>query len=95
MAQLALTSLTRWEMTTEETLNSQILSLSQVQGIQNALAEVSESLLRLNFDVEKQLVFIQEQSYLMGQKELLQHMLITSDEAQKLLREIAARNSNS
>ena len=81
MAHLIPSSFSQYELTEEEELQGQILSVTQAHVIQNQLAACAEEQLLIKFDPEKTQQFVQENSFKQGQIEILKYLLIMSESA--------------
>ena len=72
-------SFTTYELTDTEIREGSKLSHLQYKVIQNRIAEIAEDKLRLLFDPEHPLLFAQQEAELRGQLDILQYLLIESD----------------
>ena len=84
-----------WELTEEEQLNGQILTISQSQVLQNELANVADQKLNLTFDPLNPVKFAQEEAFLSGQMSVLRLLLDRSKPSEEELRNRAANQSQS
>lgn len=64
-----------YELTAEEELQGQLLNILQVATLQNLLCKVATDKITLIFDTEKPNAYIQNEAYLRGQYDLIQHLL--------------------
>ena len=85
MAKIKHNAFTSWELTEEEELQGQQLTITQVQVIQNLIADTAESLLNLEYDISKPTDYIQQESYKRGQIEILAFLLDRSVAASELV----------
>ena len=72
------TAFTRYQLDEEETVEGSIYTETQIQVLQNMLADVAEEKLALDFDPEHVLLYTQQEAYKKGQIELLQHLINNS-----------------
>lgn len=66
---------TSYELTAEEELQGQLLNQLQLAILQNLLCKVSTDKITLVFDTDKPDAYIQNEAYLRGQYDLIQHLL--------------------
>ena len=71
-------SFTVYDLTDKDALQGTVLTTLQRQVIQNMLAANAEEKLRLEYDPEKQLDFVQQEAYKRGQIDLLSYILDAS-----------------
>lgn len=85
MAQLIQNSFSSYELTIEEELQGSILTITQLQVLQNQLAFIVEEKINIEFDPapDKVLEFVQQEAYKKGQMELLQYIISNSEVATK------------
>ena len=81
---------TAYAISEGDQLQGMCLTSIQKEVIQNDVASIAQQIISLSLDPYLPLKFTQEQSYLRGQLEYLQNMLIRSEEAEKLLIDMAA-----
>ena len=79
MAHLIPSSFSYYELTEEEEIQGQILTVTQAHVIQNQLAQCAEEQLLIKFDPDKPHQFVQENSFKQGQIEMLKYILIMSE----------------
>jgi len=70
-------------------LQGQIFSELQKQVIQNEIAQIAEQIISLNFDPTNPHKFVQDDSFLKGQIQVLQYLLTRSEEAKETLKQLA------
>ena len=79
MASIIPTSLTRYELTSEELISGQALTHLNKCVLQNLVADYSELQLALNFNPDSPNEFIQTQAKYQGIIEILRSLIDTSD----------------
>tara|TARA_R110000744_G_scaffold372015_2_gene483372 strand:+ start:10101 stop:10397 length:297 start_codon:yes stop_codon:yes gene_type:complete len=79
MAHLIPSSFSFYDLTEEEELQGQILTVTQAHVIQNQLATCAEEKLMIKFTPESQQQFVQEDSYKQGQIDILKYILTMSE----------------
>ena len=79
MAHLIPSVFSFYELTEEEELQGQILTVTQAHVIQNQLATCAEEQLLIKFDPDKPQQFVQENSYKQGQIDILKYILTMSE----------------
>jgi len=72
----------------EEEFGSIILTIGNRQRIQNEIATIAQQIINIEYDPEKTLQFVQQDSHLKGQLQALQWLLDASEAAQKALFEL-------
>lgn len=75
MASLAQSLFTRYDLSEEEQLAGQQLTISNIQVIQNLICTLAEEKTTLKFDVHDQMAFVQREAELQGQIAILQMLL--------------------
>ena len=85
MAQLLTNTFAVYDLTEEEALQGSILTIQQVQVIQNLLAGAAEEKLNLELDPLNPVKFAQEEASLKGQIDILRYLLDTSIESNSTL----------
>ena len=78
MATIIPNTFTTYELTEEEQLQGQILSLQQLQVLQNERARVAEEKLSLGINTEDITASVQAEAYKLGQLELLAWIIESS-----------------
>lgn len=73
----------RFTTTPDEVLSGSILSNMQIAVIQNLRVDIAEQKLALTFTPEKMYDFVQQESFLSGQLEILQFLIDSSEASQK------------
>jgi len=81
MATIIPNAFTSYQLTEEEQLQGQILTLQQTQVLQNERARLAEEKLLLAIDPNDTLASAQEEAYKIGQLELIAWILECSDAA--------------
>ena len=83
MATQQTNSFTTYSLTDTEYLQGSLLMENQTQVIQNQIADLAETLLKLEYnpDPAQALTFVQQQSYMRGQLDSLQYLLTCSEAA--------------
>lgn len=79
-----------YELTEEEELQGQILTVTQAHVIQNQLATCAEEKLLIKLDPDKPQHFVQEDSYKQGQIDMLKYILTMSETGIELRAERAS-----
>jgi len=85
MSYLTANSFSSYQLTQEEELQGQVLTVTQKEVLQNLLVTNAEEKLRLEFDPDQPKLFIQHEAYKRGQIELLEYILETSTIAEEML----------
>lgn len=75
-----------YELTAEEELQGQLLGILNVAVLQNLLCKVSTDKLTLIYDTDKPDAYIQNEAYLRGQYDLINHLLDLNNLASESLR---------
>jgi len=75
MASLASSLFTRYNLSEEEQLAGQQLTISNIQVIQNHICTLAEEKTTLKFDVLNQMAYVQREAELQGQIAILQMLL--------------------
>lgn len=75
-----------YELTAEEELQGQLLGVLNVAVLQNLLCKVSTDKLTLIYDTDKPDAYIQNEAYLRGQYDLINHLLDLNNLASESLR---------
>jgi len=70
-----------YPLTPSELVQAESLNYIQTRGIQNLIAQIAEEKLHLKLDPTNTNLFIQQEAYLSGQIEVLEHLLARSDES--------------
>lgn len=78
-------SFTTYALTEEDALTGSVFTPLQKQVLNNHLASLAEEKLTLEFDVNNDKSFIQQEAYKTGQIKLLQYLLDNSQANQELL----------
>lgn len=79
MADLAPTSFTRWILTDEEEKQGSILTIGQIQVLQNQLADIAEEKIALEIDPSQFDSYLQREAGLAGQMAIIKHLLDQSE----------------
>ena len=86
-------SFTSWKLTKDETLQGTMLSRLHKLVIQNQIARLAETKLTLKFTPDNVSDYTQQEAYLAGKLDMLQAMLLDSNEAESLFAsEVATGN---
>lgn len=85
MATLIPNSFSSYDLTDKEALQGAVLTNLQKQVLQNMQAACAEEKLRLDFDIEKHLSFVQQEAYKRGQLDLLSYIISSSEIAEATL----------
>ena len=93
MATPLTTSFSRYELTQEEELSGQVLTLNQIYVTQNEMSNIAEQIIRLDFDPTNPQEYYKQKSFLNGQLSILQLRIDQHDAARIALTEIAQINS--
>lgn len=78
MAKLIPNDFSTYELTDDEALQGSIFTATQLQVLQNKLAEIAKEKLNLEFDTAHPQEFIQQEAYKKGEFELLSYLIDTS-----------------
>lgn len=84
MTNIVANSFTTYQLTDEEMLVGQILTIAQTEVIQNMLSVNAEEMLTLEYDVANPQSFIQQQAYKRGWIDTLRFILDASQSAIEL-----------
>lgn len=84
-----ITSFTSYNLTAEEYTSGTILSVLQVQVIQNLICDTAEAKIALTFDTANPQSFIQKEAELQGQIGILKHLLALSEESIQQANQVA------
>ena len=87
MAHLVDNSFSTYELTKEEELQGNILTIAQQQVIQNRLATAAEEKLTLEFDPAEPNLFMQQEAYKRAEIDTLRFILDTSKASEAILRD--------
>ena len=79
MAELLPNSFTSYSLNDDEEIQGSILTLPQIQMIQNDLTIYAEERLALQFNPNEPVLFAQQEAYLRGQMDTLRYLLTRSD----------------
>jgi len=77
------TSFTKLELSDRDTLTGHILTSLNLAVIQNLRASIAEQKLNLEFTPNDVLSFTQQEAFLKGQLDILQHLIDASELSQK------------
>ncbi len=78
MATLITNTFSAYHLTDQEALQGSILTVTQLQVIQNQLARVAEEKLALDFDPANPITYAQQEAYMKGQMDLLLYIIDSS-----------------
>jgi hypothetical protein len=67
------------QLSTQEATQGEALNPIQHRSIQNLIAQIAEQKLRLPFDPATPYAYVQQEAFLQGQIEILEHLLERSD----------------
>jgi len=71
MATIIPNSFTSYDLTDKEAIDGIILTTTQLLSMRNKLANIAEEKLRLIYDDNNRMAFIQQEAYLKGQMDIL------------------------
>ncbi len=78
MATLITNTFSAYHLTDQEALQGSILTITQLQVLQNQLAQVAEEKLALDFDPTNPTTYAQQEAYMKGQMDLLLYIIDSS-----------------
>lgn len=81
-----------YEFSEREILEASLLNPLQRQLIQTDRARIAENILTLKFDPLNPNDFIQQDSYLKGQLEILQYLLLRAEESEVQIQRMASNS---
>lgn len=87
MSTLAASLFSRYSHSVEEERSAMILSTLQTEGISNLMCNIAESKIRLEVSPDNYSEYVQQEAFLKGQLEILQHLLDLSEETQRIILE--------
>ena len=87
-------SFTFHNLSDTDKLNGAILTDLQKRVIDNEVATIAEQILLLKYDPNNQLRFVQDDSFLKGQLQAYQYLLLRSDDSQQALLKIAQQSQS-
>jgi hypothetical protein len=94
MSTLVSNSFASYDLTEEEELQGSIFTTLQKQVLQNLMSHCAEEKLRLEYDVNNSLSFVQQEAYKRGQLDIIEYLLTKSEDAEAESRERNMANSN-
>ncbi len=81
MATLITNTFSAYHLTEQEALQGSIFTVTQLQVLQNQLAQVAEEKLALDFDTSDPASYAQQEAYMKGQMDLLLYIIDSSQAA--------------
>jgi len=94
MAHLIENSFSTFYLTEDEELQGSIFTVTQLQYLQNQLANIAEEKLALVFDTSEPLKFAQDEAYKRGQVDVMQYLIQNSEASTELLKEMQNNPEN-
>ena len=79
MAHLITNSFSSYSLTDEEVMEGSVLTVTQVQVIQNQIAVIAECKIAIQYDLANPNTFVEQEAHARGQIEALQHLLDVSN----------------